>query len=167
MVRVTDVSCYVRPEQGGYLYGYFEPEPTSIDLEKMPPGFRTDDIETPIDTMAEAQRRLSPIFPVLAQTKVAEFRQGMTTFAPDGQYLIGPVPGIEGLFAASGCAALGIAGSAAVGRWLATWALNGKPDEQLAEFDLERFGGKASDKAWVQHDSEEFYGGYYSIRPNL
>ena len=167
VVRVTDVSCYVRPEQGGYLYGYFEPRPTSIDLEELPPGFRTDDIETPVDTMAEALRRLSPIFPVLAQAKVAEFHQGMTTFAPDGRYLIGPVPGIKGLFVASGCAALGIAGSAAVGRWLATWVLNGRPEEQLDEFDLERFGDKAADRAWVQHESEEFYGGYYSIRPDL
>ena len=38
---------------------------------------------------------------------------GLTTFAPDGAYLIGPVPHVEGLFAATGCAALGIAGSAA------------------------------------------------------
>src|SRR3712207_2231010 len=26
VVRVTDASCYLRPEEGGYLYGFFEPE---------------------------------------------------------------------------------------------------------------------------------------------
>jgi 4-methylaminobutanoate oxidase (formaldehyde-forming) len=166
VVRVTDVSCYVRPDQGGYLYGYFEPHPSSINLEKLPAGFRTDDIETPVETMTEARQRLAPVFPVLADLKVAERRQGITTFAPDGRYLIGPVPGIDGLYVASGCAALGIAGSAAIGRWLATWALNGKPDEQLAEFKLDRFGEQAADRAWVERESEEFYGGYYSIRPN-
>jgi 4-methylaminobutanoate oxidase (formaldehyde-forming) len=166
VVRVTDVSCYVRPDQGAYLYGYFEPRPTSIDLEKLPPDFRTADIEPPVDTMDEALRRLTPVFPVLANLKVAEYRQGITTFAPDGRYLIGPVPGIDGLFVASGCAALGIAGSAAIGRWLATWALEGQPDDELVEFNLGRFGEKAADANWVQSASEEFYGGYYSIRPN-
>jgi 4-methylaminobutanoate oxidase (formaldehyde-forming) len=166
VVRVTDVSCYVRPEKGGYLYGFFEPHPTPIDLEHLPSTFRTADIEPPRATMDEARRRLSPIFPVLDEIEVAEFNQGITTFAPDGRYLIGPVPGVEGLFVASGCAALGIAGSAAVGRWLASWALEGRPDEALAEFSLGRFGEKASDRAWVERQAEEFYGGYYAIRPN-
>lgn len=166
VVRVTDVSCYVRPEQGGYLYGYFEPRPTSISLEEKPESFRTADIQPPLETMAEALRRLSPVFPVLAELNVAEFHQGMTTFAPDGRYLIGPVPGIEGLFVASGCAALGIAGSAAIGRWLASWVLNGQPDEPLDEFGLSRFGENGADQGWVKRASEEFYGGYYSIRPN-
>ena len=164
VVRVTDVGCYVRPDQGGYLYGYFDPDPTTIDLETLPDDFRTDDIETPTDTMAESLRRLSPVFPVLTELEVAENQQGMTTFAPDGRYLIGPVPGVEGLFVASGCAALGIAGSAAIGRWLATWVLDGHPHEKLAEFDLERFGERAADRDWIKRESKEFCGSYYSIR---
>jgi 4-methylaminobutanoate oxidase (formaldehyde-forming) len=165
VVRVTDVSCYVRPEQGGYLYGFFEPNPTSIDLAGKPASFRTDDIPLPRDTMHEAKRRLAPIFPVLEGLKVAEDTCGMTTFAPDGRYLIGPVPDVEGLYVASGCAALGIAGSAAVGRWLAHLVLQGEQPAELTEFDLHRFGARAGDANWVRTASEEFYGGYYSIRP--
>jgi glycine/D-amino acid oxidase-like deaminating enzyme len=167
VVRVTDVSCYVRPEQGGYLYGFFEPHPTAICLEDKPPGFRTPDIRPPIETMADALQRLTPIFPVLGELDVVERHQGMTTFAPDGRYLIGPVPGIEGLFVATGCAALGIAGSAAVGRWLAEWVVNGQADESLDEFALDRFGKKGTDKDWVRSESEAFYGNYYAIRPDL
>ncbi len=164
VVRVTDVSCYLRPDQGGYLYGFFEPDPVSIEPESLPATFRTDDIEAPIETMNEAQNRLKPVFPILADLEVAERFQGMTTFAPDGQYLIGPVPNVDGLFVATGCAALGIAGSAAVGRWLTSWVLDGQPDEALSEFDLLRFGEKAADRDWVRQTSEQFYGSYYSIR---
>ena len=163
VVRVTDVSCYVRPEQGGYLYGFFEPDPTPIDLEVLPPSFRTDDIEPPVEVMDEARRRLTDVYPILGELDIAEHRQGMTTFAPDGVYLAGPVPGTEGLFVASACAALGIAGSAAMGSWLASWVLHGKPDADLSEFDLQRFGDKATDHQWVREQGTGFYASYYGI----
>jgi len=163
VVRVTDVSCYLRPEEGGYLYGFFEPDPTSYDLERLPAGFRTADIEEPVEVMEEARKKLAPIFPVLAKLEVVGYKRGLTTFAPDGAYLVGPVPRVEGLFAATGCAALGIAGSATVGRWLANWIARGDPGEDLASVSLDRFGDKASDRDWVRRKGEEFYGGYYSI----
>ena len=163
VVRVTDASCYLRPEEGGYLYGFFEPDPTSYDLERLPAGFRTADIEEPVEVMEEARERLIPIFPILKELEILDYKRGLTTFAPDGAYLVGPVPQVEGLFAATGCAALGIAGSAAVGRWLADWILQGEPGEDLSSVSLDRFGDEASDRGWVRREGEEFYGGYYSI----
>ncbi len=161
VVRITDVSCYLRPEEGGYLYGFFEPDPTSY--EELPAGFRTADIEEPVEVMEEARERLAPIFPVLKELEISACKRGLTTFAPDGAYLIGPVPGIEGLFAATGCAALGIAGSAAVGRWLADWIMHGDPGEDLSSVSLDRFGERSSDRDWIRRQGEEFYGGYYSV----
>jgi glycine/D-amino acid oxidase-like deaminating enzyme len=165
VVRVTDESCYLRPEAGGYLYGFFEPEPTRVDLDEHP-RFETDDIEPPVETMSEALRRLSPIFPVLAQLDIAQRRQGVTTFAPDGNFMLGPVPDVAGLFCASGCAALGIAGSAAVGRWITSWILNGNPGSTTIndEFNVGRFGNNHTDRDWVNRGGAEFYANYYSIR---
>jgi sarcosine dehydrogenase len=162
VVRVTDASCYLRPEEGGYLYGFFEPDPTSYDPE-LPAGFRTSEIEEPVEVMEEARERLAPIFPVLEDLRIASYKRGLTTFAPDGAYLIGPVPHVEGLFTATGCAALGIAGSAAVGSWLAGWIVWGDPGEDLSPVGLERFGEKASDRDWIRREGEAFYGGYYGI----
>jgi sarcosine dehydrogenase len=162
VVRVTDASCYLRPEEGGYLYGFFEPEPTSYELE-VPAGFHTAEIEEPVEIMEEARERLVPIFPVLEDLQVSAYKRGLTTFAPDGAYLIGPVPQVEGLFAATGCAALGIAGSAAVGSWLAGWIACGDPGEDLSAVGLERFGEKASDRDRIRREAEAFYGGYYGI----
>ena len=162
VVRVTDASCYLRPEEGGYLYGFFEPDPTSYDPE-LPAGFHTAEIEEPLVVMEEARERLTPVFPVLKDLEIADYKRGLTTFAPDGAYLIGPVPQVEGLFAATGCAALGIAGSAAVGNWLAGWIAQADPGEDLSSISLGRFGEKASDRAWIRRESEAFYGGYYGI----
>ena len=165
VVRIPDVSCYLRPEKGGYLYGYFEPDPVSIDLETKPTDFRTEHIEPPIEIMAEARRRITPIFPILKELGIAEYKRGMTTFAPDGNYMIGPVPEIERLYIATGCAALGIAGSAAVGHWLAKWVINGDPGEDLTIFSKHRFGIQANDMDWLRQESEQFYSNYYGIRP--
>jgi sarcosine dehydrogenase len=163
VVRVTDASCYMRPERGGYLYGFFEPNPTSYDLEALSPEFRTLEIEPPVEIMAEARDRLAATFPVLKELEVAEYNRGLTTFAPDGNYLVGPVPEVENLYIATGCAALGIAGSAAVGRWLANWVTEGDPGEDLSLVDLGRFGDKTADQEWVRRESEIVYGAYYSI----
>ena len=163
-VRVTDVSCYLRPDKGGYLYGFFEPTPVSIDLEAMPDSFRTGDIEPPVEVMAEAQRRLAPTFPILKDLEIAEYRRGMTTFAPDGAYLTGPVPGIDRLYLATGCAALGIAGSPAIGRWLARWIIDGNPGEDLTMFSHGRFSAQATDQEWLRRETEQFYANYYGIR---
>jgi len=162
VVRVTDASCYLRPEEGGYLCGFFEPDPTSYGPE-LPLDFHTAEIEEPVQVMEEARGRLAPIFPVLEGLGIAAYKRGLTTFAPDGAYLIGSVPQVEGLFAATGCAALGIAGSAAVGSWLAGWISRGDPGEDLSSVGPERFGEKASDRAWIRREGEAFYGGYYSI----
>ena len=163
VVRVTDESCYVRPEGGGYLYGFFEPHPLSYDLEAAPSEFGTEDIEAPVQVMEEARSRLAPIFPVFEELEIAEYKRGLTTFAPDGNYLVGPISSVEGLYIATGCASLGIAGSAAVGRWLASMVAEGEPDEDLSQVDPGRFGDQAVDQEWVRRESERFYGDYYSI----
>ena len=164
VVRIPDLSCYLRPEKGGFLYGYFEPKPVSIDLEKMSSDFRTGDIEPPIKVMDDARVRLSPIFPILSDLNIAEYNRGMTTFSPDGGYMIGPVPGIDRLYLATGCAALGIAGSAAVGRWLSKWVIDGDPGEEVSDFSHQRFGDKVLDPNWLRQESELYYANYYSIR---
>ena len=164
VVRIPDLSCYLRPEKGGFLYGYFEPKPVSIDLEKMPSDFRTGDIEPPIKVMDDARARLSPIFPILSDLDITEYNRGMTTFSPDGGYMIGPVPGIDRLYLATGCAALGIAGSAAVGRWLSKWVIDGDPGEDVSDFSHQRFGDKVLDPDWLRRESELYYANYYSIR---
>ncbi len=90
----------------------------------------------------------------------------MTTFAPDGNYMLGPVPGVTGLFCASGCAALGIAGSAAVGSWVSSWVLDGDPGDAEIDglFSVGRFGERNTDRSWVDEGGAQFYANYYSIR---
>jgi glycine/D-amino acid oxidase-like deaminating enzyme len=95
--------------------------------------------------------------------EVVERKQGITTFASDGLYLIGHVPGIGNLFLATGCAAMEIAGSASIGRWLARWIIDGQPHEHFSVFRPGRFDVCGFDGAWLRREGIHFYANYYSI----
>ncbi|WP_437222091.1 NAD(P)/FAD-dependent oxidoreductase [Planctomicrobium sp. SH661] len=162
VVRIPDHSCYLRPEAGGYLYGLFDEEALAYDLEEQPDWRTADVLPTPA-LSAEATRRLSSLFPVLGKLSVAQYRQGMVTCTPDGKYVIGPVSGLENVLFATGCGGMGIAGSAAVGRWLAKWLIDGHPGDDLSRFSPERFGLLCHDSAWIRDESRRIFSSYYAL----
>jgi 4-methylaminobutanoate oxidase (formaldehyde-forming) len=87
----------------------------------------------------------------------------MVTCSPDASYVIGPLPGVQGVWLATGCSAMGIAGSASVGRWLANWVIDGDPGDDLSAFAPGRFGARASDRDWVRDESCRVCSRYYAL----
>lgn len=162
VLRVPDLSCYVRPDGGSLLYGHFEREPDEFDVEAVSSTFHTSDLDPPVDVMSRAKLELSTIYPAIGELEVAEFRRGLITFAPDGGYVLGPVPQATNLYFATGCAALGIAGSAAVGKWIAEWILNGAPVDDVSEFSSLRFGTLSP--LDLKQQAREAYANYYAIK---
>jgi sarcosine dehydrogenase len=163
VVRIPDLDGYLRVCNNGYLYGFYETNPTLINTEAIPKSDLMQNTESVVETINEARERLKSIFPILKSLPIASYRQGVTMFTPDGSYLLGPVPGVQGLFVASGCSSLGVTGAAAIGQWLATWMLQGKPDDLGNEFALERFGKQGVDLNWVQKECANLYSNYYKI----
>src|SRR5439155_191971 len=62
---------------------------------------------------------LMEIVPGLAEAPVVGGTAGVPTYTPDGHFVVGALPGVAGLFVATGCCAHGIAGSGSVGRAVA------------------------------------------------
>ena len=58
---------------------------------------------------------------------------------PDLRPVVGPVPGVEGLYLAVGFCGHGFQHSPATGRYVAEWLLDGKPSLDLSLFDPGRF----------------------------
>jgi len=67
---------------------------------------------------------------------------------PDGHPIVGPVPGLEGFYVASGCCVGGLSLSPASGRALADLILEGKSEPDLASLSVERFRG------WAERPAE-------------
>jgi 4-methylaminobutanoate oxidase (formaldehyde-forming) len=163
VVRVPDASCYVRPERGGYLHGFFDPDPLAIELNDHELSFRTGNILPDPQLVAESHRRLSVVLPSLADLAIDEYRQGMITCSPDGRFVIGPVPQVEGLWMAAGCGGTGIAACGAIGRWLAHFAVHGHPGDDIMAYDPNRFGDKPQDRAWLREAARATSAAYYRL----
>jgi dimethylglycine dehydrogenase len=104
---------YLRQEGRGLCIGFYEQPcrpwavggtPWSFGHELLPDDF--DKIE---DSVAFAYRR----FPALERAGVKSVIHGPFTFAPDGNPLVGPVPGLRNYWAAAGV----MAGSARAAAW--------------------------------------------------
>jgi glycine/D-amino acid oxidase-like deaminating enzyme len=163
VVRVPDASVYVRPEVGGLMLGGFEARPKAFRMADLPPTFEIEHTEKDLGVLEELAGGLTRAFPSLDGAPVLKGCAGLPTFTPDGQYLLGAVPSIEGLYVAAGCNAIGIAGSLLVGEWLAELALEGKTRENLESQGLTRFGTRYGDRGRLRADCRSIYANFYSL----
>ena len=64
---------------------------------------------------------------------------GLRPVTPDGLPVVGPAPGLEGLFVANGHAMLGLTLGPITGKLLAEWIVGGAPSEDLSALGPDRF----------------------------
>ena len=70
---------------------------------------------------------------------------GAFTFSPDGNPLVGPVPGKRGYWCA--CAVMaGFLQGGGVGKTLAEWMIHGEPEADVFGMDVARYGDYAENK---------------------
>jgi len=130
---------YLRQEGRGLCIGFYEQpcRPWAVDGTPWDFGHELlpDDLDKIGDSIEFAWRR----FPILAEAGVKRVIHGPFTFAPDGNPLVGPVPGLRNYWAACGVMA-GFSQGGGVGRVLAQWMIEGEPDRDVFAMDVARFG---------------------------
>jgi 4-methylaminobutanoate oxidase (formaldehyde-forming) len=141
-----DAAVYARPCQGGFLWGVYEEDPRFFDMQSLGPSFDIKDTPLDIEVLRSAADDVKAQIPILQTAKVREFRGGIPTMTADGQHILGPAPGVDGFFFASGCNVAGLSISPAVGEALAAWIVDGKPPVDLSPMSPSRF----KDQAWSE-----------------
>ena len=130
---------YLRQEGKGLCIGFYEQpcRPWAVDgtswefgQDLLPNDF--DKIEQSIDF---AYKR----FPDLERAGVKNVIHGPFTFAPDGNPLVGPVPGVRNYWSACGVMA-GFSQGGGVGLMLAQWMIEGETERDTMAMDVARFG---------------------------
>jgi 4-methylaminobutanoate oxidase (formaldehyde-forming) len=145
IVRLVEASVYVRYEQGGLMFGGYEDAPRVLGREGLAPGFQIASLELDLGVLRGLVDEVAAHFPALRDAKIAVHRGGAPTMTPDGRPILGRVPGLDGLFVASGCCVGGLSLSPAAGRALADLIVDGKSDPDLGPLSVERFAGAARD----------------------
>jgi 4-methylaminobutanoate oxidase (formaldehyde-forming) len=148
MVRIMDAAVYVRPCQGGLLWGVFEEDPNFFDMQDLGPTFDIKDMPLDIEVLQKAADDVRAQLPGLETAKVREFRGGIPTMTADGHHILGPAPGAKGFFFASGCNVAGLSISPTIGEALAAWIIDGKPPIDLSALSVARF----KNKPWIEED---------------
>ncbi len=163
VVRVPDASVYMRPEVGGVLVGGFEGRPKSFAMADLPPTFTIEETEKDLGVLEDLGAGLTRAFPTLQAAPIIRGCAGLPTFTPDGDYLIGAVPRVRGLFVATGCNAVGIAGALMIGQWMSELILEGKTSIDTSTQALTRFGSRYRSRRRLQADCESIYANFYTI----
>jgi sarcosine oxidase subunit beta len=142
-VVLPDAHAYARTEVGSLLFGLRDRASLSRDPRTLPDDLaRLNFEEDPQgrEVLLEQGPAFARFFPGLETIGLAHYVAGPSTYTPDGQYVIGKLPGAPGAVVATGCCGAGIATSGGVGRALADLALEGTSDLDLGPFAPDRFG---------------------------
>jgi dimethylglycine dehydrogenase len=130
---------YLRQEGRGLCIGFYEKpcRPWAVDGTPWDFGHELlpDDFDKIEDSIAFAYKR----FPVLERAGVKSVIHGPFTFAPDGNPLVGPVPGVRNYWSACGVMA-GFSQGGGVGLTLAQWMIEGEAERDVTGLDVGRFG---------------------------
>ncbi len=121
VVHLRDRQMVVRAERGGYLSNTHE----SDEWE--------DNLEQPSEATRDALQSYLPRFATLSIVK----QFGLPTMTVKDGLLVGPTPGVRGLWIASSSGDSCITFAGAVGRWLARSAVQGNPGDDISAYSLE------------------------------
>lgn len=162
VLRIPDVDLYVRPEIGAVLCGGWEDDAASLDPRRDPADFAEVPIEPDWDVLARFAEDLSSYFPGIDATGIRAVFRGWPTFTPDGRFVVGPVPGLEGFVMAAGCNAHGVSGSAGLAQHLLE-SLGPDPSPYVRSLSPARFLEGSLDWEDARRKSRSVYETYYAL----
>lgn len=164
LLRDVDTSYYLRQEKTGLNLGPYErdcrahwatpddPMPEDFSFQLFP-----DDLDRLEPCIEDAMARV----PMLGRVGVSKVINGPIPYAPDGNPLIGPMPGVPNAFEA--CVfTFGIAQAGGAGKLLAEWVTAGETEWDPWSLDPRRFTGYA-DRDHCVAKAMEVYGHEYAM----
>lgn len=130
---------YLRQESRGLCIGFYEQRCRPWAVNGTPWDFGHELLPDDFDKITESIEFAYKRFPVLEKAGVKNVIHGPFTFAPDGNPLVGPVPGKRNYWSACGVMA-GFSQGGGVGLMLAQWMIEGETERDTMAMDVARFG---------------------------
>ncbi|MES2967274.1 MAG: FAD-dependent oxidoreductase [Pseudomonadota bacterium] len=156
---------YLRQEGRGFCIGFYEKPCEGWSLDGTPWTFGQELFQEQFDKIADSVEFAYKRFPALERAGVKRVIHGPFTFAPDGNPLIGPVPGLRNYWSA--CAVMaGFSQGGGMGLSLAQWMIHGEVERDPRGFDVARFGGWTSPGYTVPKVIENYQTRFSVAYPN-
>ena len=164
LLRDVDISYYLRQEKNGFNLGPYErnckahwvtpddPMPDDFSFQLYP-----DDLDRLEFYIEDAMARV----PLLGQSGISRVINGPIPYAPDGNPLIGPMPGVPNAFEA--CVfTFGIAQGGGAGKVLSEWIMEGQTEWDMWSCDPRRYTDY-TDQDFCIEKGMEIYGHEYAM----
>ena len=153
-----DDQLYGREEVGGIMVGSLDDHAIPLSADQLPQNFSFALLDERWEQFEPYMAIILRRFPVLRDAPIRMLLNGPESFTPDGQMLLGPVPGVTGLYAACAFNSNGIALAPAAGRYIAEWIVEGAPSADVAPLDVRRFSALQATREYVRDRVTEIPG---------
>jgi glycine cleavage system aminomethyltransferase T/glycine/D-amino acid oxidase-like deaminating enzyme len=162
--RDPDNLVYGKSEAGGVVLGGYEGDPVARWIDGVP----WDHAGT---SLPPDQARFEPLlagaarrFPFMSEAGIVKLVCHPDAMTPDANPLVGPVPGVRGLYLAAGLSLNGFGGAGGIGRSLAQLITAGETELDLYPYRPWRFGPVHRDHRYAAELAREAYRYYYYLR---
>lgn len=159
ILRHQDRSMYFRQQADCYGIGSYQHEPILVNIDDLPiaePAIRTF---TP-EFFRKPHEDAISLFPCLRAIDLQYKINGMFSFTPDGQSLIGESSEVHGFWIAE---AVWVTHGGEVGKVVADLMSNGRTEIDLREIDCNRFHPHVANRRYIEMRAAQQYREVYDI----
>lgn len=160
-----EANIYFRQERHGMLLGTYEPKGTPWMVDGTPWSFGHELLPPDIDRVADRLEMSFERIPAMGNAGIKNIVNGPFTFGPDGNPMIGPVPGMRNYWCAVGVMA-GFCQGGGVGLTMAEWMIDGEPSIDVWAMDVARFGDFATPEWGTVKSTENYERRFVMTFPN-
>ncbi|MDA7423518.1 GcvT family protein [Thalassococcus lentus] len=160
-----EANIYFRQERQGMLLGTYEPKSTPWKVDGTPWDFGHELLQPDLDRIADRLEMSFERIPAIGEAGIKDMINGPFTFGPDGNPMIGPVPGMKNYWVAVGVMA-GFCQGGGVGLTMAEWMIDGEPSIDVWAMDVARFGEFATPDWGTIKSSENYERRFVMTFPN-
>ncbi len=139
VLRDADAKWYVREERGGWILGPYEKNAPARFEYGVPDGFRADLFPLDLERIEAEYMSFIHRIPSSETAGLKDDYNGPICYTPDGNPLVGPVPGLRNMWLAEGFS-FGITAAGGTGHYLAQMMTEGEAEIDMASLDPRRFG---------------------------
>ncbi|WP_415182421.1 GcvT family protein [Phaeovulum sp.] len=139
VLRDADAKWYVREERGGWILGPYERGAPARFLYDVPESFRADLFPLDLERIETEYMSMIHRLPSSENVGLKDDFNGPICYTPDGNPLVGPVPGLRNMWIAEGFS-FGITAAGGTGHYLAQMMVEGEAEIDMASLDPRRYG---------------------------
>jgi glycine cleavage system aminomethyltransferase T/glycine/D-amino acid oxidase-like deaminating enzyme len=129
---------YFREEGSGLMIGLFEALCAPWKVDGIPANFSFGELPPDWDRMSPYLEKAMARIPISTEVGVRKFFCGPESFTPDLLPIVGEAPEVRNYFVAAGLNSIGILTGGGIGRAMAQWIVDGRPDIDVTGINIDR-----------------------------